>query len=61
MCPSHVNVAVVVWWETEGGDREIVCVIEYICVHGCMCVFEMHLHCVCPSLVNVRSYNCVGA
>ena len=33
-------------------------------MHGCMCmhvcVFEMYLHCVFPSLVNVAT-SCVGA
>ena len=29
-------------------------------VHVCVHVFEMYLHCVCPSLVNVAT-SCVGA
>ena len=41
--------------------RNCVCVIA-LCtrVHVCMCVFEMYLHCVCPSLVNVAT-SCVVA
>ena len=48
-----------VWWETEGGEGEIVCanvhaiVMVYMGAWLCVRVFEMYLHCVCPSLVNV--------
>ena len=60
VCPSLVNVAVVVWWETEGGEREFVCVCNWmhLCAWVHVCVFEMHLHCVCPSLVNVATSLC---
>ena len=39
--------------------RVCVCVCVHVCVCG-VCVFEMYLHCVCASLVNVAT-SCVGA
>ena len=48
------------------GGRDCVCVLcmrLLVCMGACLCVrvyFEMYLHCVYPSLVNVAT-RCVGA
>ena len=50
--------------ETEGGKGEIVYtylhpfVLVYMGARLCVHVFEMYLHCVCTSLVNVAQVVC---